>query len=175
MVRRPGSAPGPALREFMRIGIGYDVHRLVRNRKLIIGGVTVPHSKGLLGHSDADVLCHAVTDAILGAAGLGDIGRHFPDTDPAFKDADSIGLLSRAYETVRKAGYRIHNVDAVVIAEVPKLSPFVSSMAELLARALQTTPDRVNVKATTTEGLGFEGRKKGIAAWAAVTLDENER
>jgi 2-C-methyl-D-erythritol 2,4-cyclodiphosphate synthase len=175
MVRWPGSAPGPALREFMRIGIGYDVHRLVRNRKLIIGGVTVPHSKGLLGHSDADVLCHAVTDAILGAAGLGDIGRHFPDTDPAFKDADSIGLLSRAYETVKMAGFLIYNLDAVVIAETPKLSPFIRSMEECVARALGTSPDRVNIKATTTEGLGFEGRKKGIAAWAAVTLDENER
>lgn len=156
----------------MRIGIGYDVHRLVRNRKLIIGGVAVPHSRGLLGHSDADVLCHAVTDAILGAAGLGDIGRHFPDTDVAFKDADSIDLLTRAYGLVRRAGFRIHNVDAVVIAEAPRLSPFIPSMAERIAGALQTTPDRVNVKATTTEGLGFEGRKKGIAAWAAVTLSE---
>jgi len=159
----------------MRIGIGYDVHRLVRNRKLIIGGLLIPHSKGLLGHSDADVLCHAVTDAILGAAALGDIGRHFPDTDPAFKDADSIGLLTKAYGMARKEGLRIHNVDAVIIAEAPKLSPFIPSMEETIARALGTTTDRVNIKATTTEGLGFEGRKKGIAAWAAVTLDENKR
>jgi 2-C-methyl-D-erythritol 2,4-cyclodiphosphate synthase len=159
----------------MRIGIGYDVHRLVRNRKLIIGGVVVPYSKGLLGHSDADVLCHAVIDAILGAAGLGDIGRLFPDTDPAFKDADSIGLLSNAYAMVNKAGFEIHNLDAVVIAEAPKLSPFIPAMVQSIARTLQTTSDRVNVKATTTEGLGFEGRKKGIAAWAAVTLDESKR
>ncbi len=158
----------------MRIGIGYDVHRLVRNRKLIIGGVVVPYSKGLLGHSDADVLCHAVTDAILGAAGMADIGRHFPDTDPAFKDADSIRLLSDAYKMVKGKGFRIHNLDAVVIAEAPKLSPFIPSMAQSIARALQTTPDRVNVKATTTEGLGFEGEKKGIAAWAAVILDEKD-
>ena len=156
----------------MRIGIGYDVHRFSRNRRLIIGGVAVPYKKGLLGHSDADVLCHAVTDAILGAAGLGDIGRHFPDTDPRFRDADSILLLSQAYKTVKERGFVIHNVDSVVIAEVPKLSPFIPSMVEALARALETTPDRVNVKATTTEGLGFEGKKKGVAAWAAVILDE---
>jgi 2-C-methyl-D-erythritol 2,4-cyclodiphosphate synthase len=159
----------------MRIGIGYDVHRLVRNRTLIIGGVPVPHSKGLLGHSDADVLCHAITDAVLGAAGMGDIGRHFPDTDPAYKDADSIGLLSTACKLVKDSGFRIHNVDAVVIAEAPRLSPFIGAMEGRIALALGTTPDRINVKATTTEGLGFEGRKKGIAAWAAVTLDENER
>jgi 2-C-methyl-D-erythritol 2,4-cyclodiphosphate synthase len=159
----------------MRIGIGYDVHRLVRNRKLVIGGVVVPYSWGLLGHSDADVLCHAVIDAILGAAGMGDIGRHFPDTDPSFKDADSIGLLSAAYEMVKGRGFEIHNVDAVVIAEAPKLSPFITSMVQSIARALETTPDRVNVKATTTEGLGFEGKKKGIAAWAAVILDEKKR
>lgn len=159
----------------MRIGIGYDVHRLVRNRKLIIGGVVVPYSKGLLGHSDADVLCHAVTDAILGAAGLGDIGRHFPDTDPTFKAADSIRLLSDAYAMVKGGGFRIHNVDAVVIAEAPKLSPFIPSMVQSIARTLETTPDRVNIKATTTEGLGFEGRKKGIAAWVAVILDEKQR
>jgi 2-C-methyl-D-erythritol 2,4-cyclodiphosphate synthase len=158
----------------MRIGIGYDVHRLVRNRRLIIGGVAVPYERGLLGHSDADVLCHAVTDAILGAAGLGDIGRHFPDTDPRFKDADSIGLLSEAYAMARKRGLVIHNVDAVVIAEAPKLAAFIPAMVEALARALETTPDRVNVKATTTEGLGFEGEKKGIAAWAAVILDEKK-
>ncbi len=159
----------------MRIGIGYDVHRLVRNRKLIIGGVLVPHSKGLLGHSDADVLCHAVIDAILGAAGMFDIGRHFPDTDPAFKDADSIGLLSDTYRMVKKAGFAIHNLDSVVIAEVPKLSPFIPTMVRTIAGALETTADRINIKATTTEGLGFEGRKKGIAAWAAVTLDEKQR
>lgn len=158
----------------MRIGIGYDVHRLVRNRRLIIGGVAVPYKRGLLGYSDADVLCHAVTDAILGAAGLGDIGRHFPDTDPRFKDADSIRLLREAYGMVKERGFVIHNVDAVVIAEAPKLSAFIPSIAEALARTLETTPDRVNVKATTTEGLGFEGRKKGIAAWAAVTLDEKK-
>ncbi len=158
----------------MRIGIGYDVHRLVRNRRLIIGGVQIPYKKGLLGHSDADVLCHAVTDAILGAAGLGDIGRHFPDTDPRFKDADSIRLLSAAYGMVKERGFVIHNVDTVIIAEAPKLAAFIPSMAEALARALETIPDRVNVKATTTEGLGFEGKKKGIAAWAAVILDEKK-
>ncbi len=159
----------------MRIGIGYDVHRLARNRKLIIGGVEIPHQKGLLGHSDADVLCHAIIDAILGAAGLPDIGRLFPDTDPAFKNADSIGLLSVAYRSVREAGFTVHNVDAVVIAEAPKIFPHIPAMISCIAGALLTLPERVNVKATTTEGLGFEGRKKGIAAWAAVTLDENER
>jgi len=135
----------------------------------------VPHTKGLLGHSDADVLCHAVIDAVLGAAGLPDIGQLFPDTDPALKNADSIRLLSTAYRAVKDAGFVIHNVDAVVIAEAPKLSPFIPAMIRSIAGALQATPECVNVKATTTEGLGFEGRKKGIAAWAAVTLDENER
>ncbi len=158
----------------MRIGIGYDVHRFSRNRRLIIGGVEVPYKRGLLGHSDADVLCHAVTDAILGAAGLGDIGRLFPDTDPHFRDADSIRLLSIAYGKARERGFVIHNVDSVVIAEAPKLSTFIPSMVEALAGALETAPERVNVKATTTEGLGFEGRKKGIAAWAAVILDEKK-
>lgn len=157
----------------MRIGIGYDVHRLARKRNLIIGGVSIPHEKGLLGHSDADVLVHAVIDAILGAAHLGDIGRHFPDTDPRYKDADSIELLRAAYEKTKDAGLVINNVDAVVIAERPRLADYIPLMEETIARALDTDRGRVSVKAKTAEGLGCEGKEKGIAAWAAVTLDED--
>jgi len=157
----------------MRIGIGYDVHRLARKRNLIIGGVSIPHEKGLLGHSDADVLVHAVIDAILGAAHLGDIGRHFPDTDPRYKDADSIELLRAAYEKTKDAGLVINNVDAVVIAERPRLADYIPLMEEKIARALDTDRGRVSVKAKTAEGLGCEGKEKGIAAWAAVTLDED--
>ena len=156
----------------MRIGHGYDVHRLVEGRKLILGGVDVPYAKGLLGHSDADVLLHAISDAILGAIGEGDIGKHFPDTDPAYKGADSIKLLRHVMDLAEAKGYRIGNVDATVVAQRPKLAPFIEQMRGNIARALSTEDDRVNVKATTTEELGFAGRGEGIAAYAVALLEK---
>jgi 2-C-methyl-D-erythritol 2,4-cyclodiphosphate synthase len=156
----------------MRIGNGYDVHRLVAGRKLILGGVEVPHTMGLLGHSDADVLLHAISDAILGAIGEGDIGRHFPDTDPAYKGADSILLLRHVMELALAKGYRIGNVDATIVAQRPKLAPFIQQMRLNIAKALSTEEDRVNVKATTTEELGFAGRQEGIAAYAVALLEQ---
>lgn len=156
----------------MRIGHGYDVHRLVEGRKLILGGVDVPYAKGLLGHSDADVLLHAISDAILGAIGEGDIGRHFPDTDPAYKGADSIKLLRHVMDLAEAKGYRIGNVDATVVAQRPKLAPFIQQMRSNIARALSTEDDRVNVKATTTEELGFAGRGEGIAAYSVALLEK---
>jgi 2-C-methyl-D-erythritol 2,4-cyclodiphosphate synthase len=155
----------------MRIGHGYDVHKLVEGRKLILGGVDVPHSVGLLGHSDADVLLHAISDAILGAIGEGDIGRHFPDTDPAYKGADSIKLLQHVMGLADAKGYRIGNVDATIVAQRPKLAPFIGQMRANIARALSCEEDRVNVKATTTEELGFAGRKEGIAAYSVALLE----
>jgi 2-C-methyl-D-erythritol 2,4-cyclodiphosphate synthase len=155
----------------MRIGHGYDVHKLVAGRKLILGGAEVPYAKGLLGHSDADVLLHAISDAILGAIGEGDIGRHFPDTDPAFKGADSIKLLRHVMALAETKGYRIGNVDATVVAQRPKLASYIPQMRINIARALDTVEDRVNVKATTTEELGFAGRGEGIAAYAVVLLE----
>ena len=154
----------------IRVGIGYDVHQLAEGRRCIIGGVDVPHERGLLGHSDADVLLHAVSDAILGALGLGDIGKHFPDTDPAFKDADSMELLRHVWRLARERGYRLGNADAVVIAERPKLAPYIAQMAANIAAAADAEPERVNVKATTSEKLGFVGREQGIAAHAVVCL-----
>lgn len=154
----------------MRIGHGYDVHRLVEGRKLILGGVDVPYAKGLLGHSDADVLLHAISDAILGAIGEGDIGRHFPDTDPAYKGADSIKLLRHVMNLAEGKGYAIGNVDATIVAQRPKLAPFIARMRENIAKALSTEADRVNVKATTTEELGFAGRGEGIASYAVALL-----
>ncbi|WP_085815204.1 2-C-methyl-D-erythritol 2,4-cyclodiphosphate synthase [Geoanaerobacter pelophilus] len=159
----------------MRIGHGYDVHRLVEGRKLILGGVDVPYAKGLLGHSDADVLLHAISDAILGAIGEGDIGRHFPDTDPAYKGADSIKLLQHVMGLADAKGYRIGNVDATIVAQRPKLAPFIQQMRQNIARALATEDDRVNVKATTTEELGFAGRGEGIAAYGVALLERKER
>lgn len=159
----------------MRIGHGYDVHRLVEGRKLILGGVDVPYAKGLLGHSDADVLLHAISDAILGAIGEGDIGRHFPDTDPAYKGADSIKLLQHVMGLADAKGYRIGNIDATVVAQRPKLAPFIQQMRQNIARALATDDDRVNVKATTTEELGFAGRGEGIAAYGVALLERKER
>lgn len=153
-------------------GIGYDVHRLVRGRKLILGGVTVPYRKGLLGHSDADVLAHAVTDALLGAGGLGDIGRHFPDSDPAYKDADSLKLLAEAWRKVTGKGFSLTRVDAVIIAQHPKLAEYIPQMEEHIAGTLDVPIETINIKATTTEKLGFEGKGKGIAAWAVATLME---
>ena len=155
----------------MRIGHGYDVHRLVESRRCIIGGVDIPHSKGLLGHSDADVLLHAIMDAILGAMALGDIGHLFPDTDSAFKDADSLQLCCRVSEIMMQNGFRIGNIDATVIAQKPKMAPYIEQMRENIARAFNTTKQDVNVKATTEEKLGFTGEELGIAAHAVCVLE----
>ena len=157
----------------MRIGHGYDVHRLVAGRRLILGGVTIEYDKGLLGHSDADVLAHAIADAVLGAAGLGDIGRHFPDTDPAYAGADSLKLLAACVQKARAAGFRVGNVDATIVAQRPKLAPHIEAMRANLARVLGVSAPAVNVKATTEEGLGFTGAGEAIAAHA-VTLLEND-
>ena len=156
----------------MRIGHGYDVHRLVEGRDLIIGGVKIEHTLGLLGHSDADVLLHAVSDALLGAAGLRDIGYHFPDTDPKYKGADSRALLRTVREKVNAAGYRISNVDVTMIAQKPKLKPHIEKMMENIASDLQIDISRVNVKATTEEKLGFTGEELGMACHAVCLLDE---
>ncbi len=160
-----------AARRSMRIGQGFDVHALVPGRKLVVGGVEIPFEKGLAGHSDADVLLHAITDALLGAAGLGDIGRHFPDTDPAYKDADSRRLLREAVARVRAAGYSVVNVDATIIAQAPRMAPHVPAMTANIAADLGVEVGRVNVKAKTTERLGFTGRGEGIAAEAVALLD----
>ena len=156
----------------MRIGHGYDVHRVTEGRKMIIGGVEIPYEKGLLGHSDADVLLHAVTDALLGAAALGDIGRHFPDTDPRYKGIDIRILLRHAVELLTERGYRAGNVDATVIAQKPKLAPYIDRMKENIAADLGVDPDQVNVKATTEERLGFTGREEGIAAHAVCLIEK---
>ena len=148
------------------------MHRLVEDRKLILGGVEVPHTLGLLGHSDADVLTHAVMDALLGAAGLWDIGHAFPDTDPAYKGIDSMVLLARVMEMLREKGFSVGNVDATILAQRPKLAPYIPQMRQNLARMMEISPDRVNVKATTEEGLGFTGAGEGIAAHAVVLLNE---
>ena len=157
----------------MRIGHGYDVHRLTQGRRLILGGVDIPWDWGLLGHSDADVLTHAVMDALLGAAGLGDIGKAFPDTDPAYEGADSVALLERVARMIGQAGYRVDNVDATVLAQRPKLLPHIPQMRSNLARAMGVAEGRVNVKATTEEGLGFTGSGEGMAAHAVCLLEEN--
>ena len=154
----------------IRVGQGFDTHALVAGRKLVIGGVEIAHDKGLLGHSDGDVLLHAICDALLGAAGLGDIGRHFPDTDPAYKGADSSLLLRAVGERVRAAGYVIGNVDATIIAQVPRMGPHIPAMVERIAGALAIEAGRINVKAKTTERLGFTGRGEGIAAEAVALL-----
>ena len=154
----------------MRIGMGYDVHRLVEGRKLIIGGVEIPYEKGLLGHSDADVLLHAISDALLGAAALGDIGKHFPDTDPEYKDADSLKLLARVGELLEENNYFVENIDATIIAQQPKMRPHIDKMRENIAGALGIEVSQVNVKATTTERLAFEGREEGISAQAVCML-----
>jgi 2-C-methyl-D-erythritol 2,4-cyclodiphosphate synthase len=159
----------------MRIGHGYDVHRLVEGRKLILGGVDIPYEKGLLGHSDADVLLHAISDAILGAIGEGDIGKHFPDTDPRYKGADSLKLLSHVMGLADGMGYELGNVDATIVAQRPKLAPYIPAMRENIANVLGSGTDRVNVKATTTEELGFAGRGEGIAAYAVALLEEKQR
>ncbi len=155
----------------MRIGTGYDVHRLVTGRKLVLGGISIPFEKGLLGHSDADVLVHAVCDALLGAAGLGDIGLHFPDSSPEFKDIYSIKLLVRTGQMLREKGFSVVNTDATVFAEAPKLSPYRKEMEMTLAQALEIEAGRVNVKATTAEGLGMIGKGEGIGAMAVAMIE----
>ena len=154
----------------MKIGIGYDVHRLVPGRQLILGGTLIPFDKGLLGHSDADVLTHAICDALLGSAGLGDIGLHFPDTDPQYKDISSLKLLARSYKKVRQKGLTINNIDTIIFAEAPKIGPYRKTMLENLARAVEVDPGCINIKATTTEGLGVIGKGEGIGAMSVVLV-----
>lgn len=156
----------------MRIGHGYDVHRLAEGRRLILGGVDIPWEKGLLGHSDADVLTHAVMDALLGAAGLGDIGKHFPDTDPAYAGADSLKLLEHVVGLLRERGFAVGNVDATILAQRPKLAPHIPRMRDNLARVMGIDPGRVNVKATTEEGLGFTGSGEGMAAHGVALIEK---
>ena len=156
----------------MRIGHGYDVHKLVEGRDLILGGVKIDYEKGLLGHSDADVLLHAVSDALLGAAGLGDIGKHFPDTDPQYKGADSLELLRVVAQRVKEAGYRVSNIDVTMIAQKPKLAPHIPKMRDNIAAAVGIGEDRVNVKATTEEKLGFTGEGLGMSCHAVCLLEE---
>jgi 2-C-methyl-D-erythritol 2,4-cyclodiphosphate synthase len=153
-----------------RIGQGFDVHQLTEGRPLIIGGVTIPYEKGLLGHSDADVLLHTVSDACLGAIGEGDIGKHFPDTDPNFKDADSAKLMEHVWQLVKNKGYELVNADCTIIAQKPKMAPYIGQMRVRIAELLEATPEQINVKATTTEKLGFTGRGEGIASQAVVLL-----
>ena len=154
----------------MRIGQGYDVHKFQEGRPLIVGGVTIPHSKGLVGHSDADVLLHAISDALLGAIAAGDIGHHFPDNDPAYKDADSKQLLKSVWSKVAEKGYKLGNVDAVIIAQKPKMAPYLDDMRAIIAELLEAEVDQINIKATTTETLGFTGREEGIAAQAVCLI-----
>ncbi|WP_425448444.1 2-C-methyl-D-erythritol 2,4-cyclodiphosphate synthase [Dethiothermospora halolimnae] len=154
----------------MRIGIGYDVHKLVEGRKLILGGIDIPHTMGLLGHSDADVLLHAIMDSILGALALGDIGKHFPDTDIKYKGISSLKLLEEVYDLMNEKNYKINNLDCVIVAQKPKLAPFIEDIRNSISKALKTNIDNINVKATTSERLGFEGREEGISAQAVCTL-----
>jgi 2-C-methyl-D-erythritol 2,4-cyclodiphosphate synthase len=156
----------------MRVGFGYDVHGFVPGRPLFLGGVEVPHTHGLLGHSDADVLLHAICDALLGAAGLGDIGRHFPDSDPAYKNISSLILFDRTVQLIREKGFRIGNIDSTLVLQKPKLAPYIPKMVEEISKAASISASRVNVKATTTERLGFTGREEGVAAYAVVLLEE---
>lgn len=157
----------------IRVGQGFDVHQLVEGRPLIIGGVHIPYEKGLLGHSDADVLLHTISDALLGAIGEGDIGKHFPDTDSDYKGADSYILFQKVWQLAKKKGYSLGNIDATIIAQKPKMAPYISRMVDRIAEALEVDVNRINVKATTTEKLGFTGREEGIAAQAVVLLVHN--
>lgn len=157
----------------MRVGIGYDVHKLVRGRQLILGGIDIPHHLGLDGHSDADVLVHAIMDSIIGALALGDIGKHFPDTDSKFKDISSMDLLKRVHDLMNQEGYKIGNIDCIIAAQKPKLAPFIQQMRESIRECLNTSTSNINVKATTTEELGFEGREEGISAQAICFLVKN--
>ena len=158
----------------IRIGQGFDVHAFAEDRKLILGGIEIPHTKGLLGHSDADVLLHTIADAALGAIAAGDIGKHFPDTDPEFKDADSAKLLEHVYTLVKQQGYELGNLDATVIAQAPKLRPYIDTMRARIAELLEADIEQINVKATTTEWLGFTGREEGIACQAVILLKRIE-
>ncbi len=158
----------------MRIGHGFDVHQLVEGRRCIIGGIEIPHEKGLAGHSDADVLLHTITDAILGALALGDIGRHFPDTDPKYKDVDSAKLLVEVWKMAKNRGLQLGNLDATIMAQRPKLEPYIDVIRERIAALLESSIDQINVKATTTEKLGFVGREEGIAAEAVILLVKDE-
>jgi 2-C-methyl-D-erythritol 2,4-cyclodiphosphate synthase len=157
-----------------RTGIGFDVHAFADGRKLIIGGIDIPYDKGLTGHSDADVLLHAITDALLGSLALGDLGKHFPDTDKKYKDADSKILLRNAYDLIKEKGYKIGNIDAVLSAQKPKLSPYIDEMRKIISKLLDTEIENVSVKATTTEKLGFVGREEGIAAFSTVLVFKSE-
>jgi len=159
----------------MRIGIGYDVHQLVNGRKLVLGGVAIPFEKGLFGHSDADVLIHAVCDALLGAAGLGDIGLHFPDTDPEYKDISSIKILVKTYELVSSKNFKIINLDSTIFADAPKISPYREAMQKNIARTIEIEPECVNVKATTLEGLGMIGKGEGIGAMCVVLIQSRNK
>ena len=156
-----------------RVGTGFDAHRLSEDRPLVLGGVTVPHEKGLLGHSDADVLCHALSDAILGAAALGDMGKFFPDTDPKWKGADSLQMLRECVRLAGEKGWQVGNADATVVCEKPKLALYLSAMADKIAQAMGVNGDQVSVKAKTTEGMGFEGREEGLSAQAVVLLKKD--
>lgn len=158
----------------MRVGFGYDVHALVTDRPLVLGGVEIPHTHGLLGHSDADVLLHAICDALLGAAGLGDIGRHFPDSDPAFKGISSLLLLRRTVSLIAERGFHTKNIDSMLVLQRPRVAPFIERMVENIAQAAGVPTSSVNVKATTTERLGFAGREEGIAAYAVALLEESQ-
>ena len=157
-----------------RVGFGYDVHRLVEGRKLILGGITIPFTKGLQGHSDADVLIHAICDALLGAAAMGDIGRHFPDTDNSYKDISSLVLLTKTRQLVAHSGYSIGNIDATLVLEAPKIAGFLQEMIKKLASALECEDNKISIKATTSEGLGFTGRGEGVAAYAVVLLEQKD-
>lgn len=158
----------------MRMGIGFDVHELVENRNLVLGGVEIPHEKGLLGHSDADVLIHAIMDAMLGACALGDIGKHFPDTDNQYKNISSLLLLKNVQQLIKEKGYSINNIDTVIMAQQPKIAPYIEKIQNNIATILEMNKNNISIKATTTEGLGFVGREEGIAAQAVVTLMNNE-
>ena len=158
----------------IKIGFGYDVHALVDDRKLILGGVDIPHLKGLKGHSDADVLIHAIMDAVVGALGLGDIGRHFPDTDPAYKDISSLSMLETVAGLAEKEGYGLNNLDCTLVAQAPKIAPYLPEMKQNLSKALKAAVNRINIKATTSEGLGFCGKREGMEAFAVVTLLQKE-
>lgn len=158
----------------IRVGQGFDVHRLIEGRPCIIGGVHIPYEKGLAGHSDADVLLHAISDAVLGALALGDIGRHFPDTDPAYEGADSLKLLESVWALAKERGYTLGNADGTIIAQAPKMAPYIPEMVRIIAEALEADASRINVKATTSERLGFTGRGEGIAAQAAVCLVQQQ-
>ena len=171
MANIPNSSPEMAVLRKLRVGLGMDVHAFAPNRKLILGGVDIPHHQGLDGHSDADVLLHAIADALLGAARLGDIGKHFPDTDPRYKGADSIALLRHVAALVRESGWQLGNLDATVLAQAPKLAPHILQMRENIAAAIGCAVEQVSVKATTEEGLGFTGSKQGIAAHCVCLLE----